>query len=205
MCIAGLVLAVTALLGTITASAVHAAHEPAPQPQVLTYAPQDYRPVATGPEAVAPAPMGDWTPRRGVLIAQRALRWVGWPYSFAGGDADGPTFGTPVDHDSRNDGRIRGFDCSGLVIYALAPFRSLHHFAATQYGEAGTAHPGLDALQPGDLLFWSKDGTVSGVGHVAIYVGDGRVVQAPESGARITVTSIGDVEPGRIGVTRPLS
>jgi cell wall-associated NlpC family hydrolase len=152
-----------------------------------------------------PQRMGGWTPQIGVAIANRALRWLNWPYSFAGGNAEGPTYGTPVDKDSRNDGHIVGFDCSGLVLYALAPWRQLHHFAARQYLEAGTFHPALGALQPGDLVFWSSDGTVGGIGHVAVYVGNGNVVQAPRSGARIVVTPLGQVEPGTIGTTRPLT
>jgi cell wall-associated NlpC family hydrolase len=66
-------------------------------------------------------------------------------------------------------------------------------------------HPSLASVQPGDLVFWSKDGTINGIGHVAVYVGNGYVVQAPRSGARIQVTPLDMVEPGRIGVTRPLT
>jgi cell wall-associated NlpC family hydrolase len=157
------------------------------------------------PPVVDAAPIGNWTAERGRVIAERALRWRGWPYSFGAGDAAGPTYGHAVDHDSRNDARVRGFDCSGLVIYALAPWLGVSHSAAAQYSESGSVHPSLDALQPGDLVFWSRDGSVDGIGHVAIYIGNGYVVQAPRSGAYITVTRIDQVEPGRIGVTRPLT
>lgn len=152
-----------------------------------------------------PRRMGDWTPAIGETIARRALRWLSWPYSFGAGDATGPTFGHAVDEDSRNDGEIRGFDCSGLTLYALAPWRQLTHFAATQYQQAGSYHPTLAELLPGDLIFWSLDGTVRGIGHVAIYLGEGKVVQAPHSGARITITPLNQVERGDMGATRPLS
>jgi len=151
------------------------------------------------------APQGDWTPERGRMIAQRALAWLSWPYSFGGGNEAGPTYGHAVDHDSRNDGHVLGFDCSGLVLNALAPWLRLDHDAAAQYSEAGSAHPALDALQPGDLVFWSKDGTIGGIGHVAVYIGNGDVVQAPQSGAYVDVVRLDHVEPGRIGVTRPLT
>jgi cell wall-associated NlpC family hydrolase len=152
------------------------------------------------------AKMGNWTQPRGIEIATRALHWYNWPYSFGGGNEYGPTYGVAVDFDSRNDGHIRGFDCSGLVMYAMAPWvKGLTHYAASQYSEVGHFHPSLSDLQPGDMLFWSKDGTVNGIGHVAIYIGGGRVVQAPESGAYIDVVPINQVEPGRIGVTRPLT
>lgn len=155
--------------------------------------------------AAATVRIGRWTPERGRLIARRALAWVGWPYSFGGGNAAGPTYGFAVDEASRNDGRIRGFDCSGLVLFALAPWLRVEHFAATQYLQAGTVHPSLAELMPGDLVFWSSDGTVGGVGHVAVYIGGGKVVQAPQSGQLITVTPLDRVEAGRIGTTRPLT
>jgi cell wall-associated NlpC family hydrolase len=160
---------------------------------------------AVVPATNAPAPVGNWTSERGVTIAQRALSWLGWPYSFAAGNGTGPTYGQAVDQDSRNDWRVKGFDCSGLVMYALAPWLQLTHFAATQYSEAGSVHPSLDALQPGDLVFWSHDGTVNDIGHVAIYVGNGNVVEAPHSGAYIQVVPLDQVEAGRIGTTRPLT
>jgi len=148
---------------------------------------------------------GGWTSAIGDSIARRALRWVGTPYSFAGGNASGPTLGVAVDHDSRNDGHVVGFDCSGLVIYALAPYMSVTHFAAAQYVEAGQVHPTLAQLLPGDLVFWSSDGTIKGVGHVAVYIGDGNVVQAPHSGDVVRVTPLTRVEPGAVGTTRPLT
>ena len=58
---------------------------------------------------------------------------------------------------------------------------------------------------PGDLVFWSDDGTVSGIGHVAIYIGNGNVIQAPFSGAFIEITPLDQVESGYYGATRPLT
>lgn len=160
------------------------------------------RPASVGARQIR---VGGWTPEIGVAIARRALAWVGTPYSWAGGDASGPTRGTAVDDASRHDNEIVGFDCSGLVINAVAPWRALAHYAATQYLQAGSVHPALDQLLPGDLIFWSPDGTVDGITHVAVYIGGGMVVQAPHSGAWVTVTPANDVEAGAIGTTRPLT
>ena len=63
---------------------------------------------------------------------------------------------------AHNDCKIVGFDCSGLTLWAWGPYLSMAHFAATQYG-SGRVHPSPGQLLPGDLLFWSSDGT--GVGH----------------------------------------
>jgi cell wall-associated NlpC family hydrolase len=178
--------------------------------QAAPYNPGTSEPVPPMVTQPSPAPaaqikIGQWTPEIGVEIANRALSWLNWPYSYGAGDAQGPTFGVPVDYDSRNDGHVRGFDCSGLVLFAMAPWRTLVHDAATQYTESGSVHPALNSLEPGDLLFWSKDGTINGIGHVAIYVGNGDVVEAPYSGAYIEVVPIDKVESGRIGATRPLT
>jgi peptidoglycan DL-endopeptidase RipA len=198
------------IVAAIATVARAAAYRPAAGGQIVFTVTAPYHPGAAPAANIAqaagvPPPQGNWTAARGDLIAKRALAWVGWPYSFGGGNASGPTYGFAVDKDSRNDATVRGFDCSGLVINALAPWMALDHDAAAQYSEAGSAHPALDALQPGDLVFWSRDGTVDGVGHVAIYIGNGNVVQAPRSGAYVTVTRIDQVEPGRIGTTRPLT
>jgi cell wall-associated NlpC family hydrolase len=154
----------------------------------------------------AGTPVGrGWSAAIGQAIAERALQWLGWPYSFDAGNAAGPTYGRAVDYDSRNDAHVRGFDCSGLVLYALAPWAAVDHLASAQYSHAGQLHPSINELQPGDLVFWSSNGTVAGIGHVAIYLGGGQVVQAPHSGAYITVTDINHVESGLYGATRPLT
>ncbi|WTT40838.1 LysM peptidoglycan-binding domain-containing C40 family peptidase [Kitasatospora sp. NBC_00085] len=78
-----------------------------------------------------------------------------------------------------------GWDCSGLTQAALrAAGISVPRVAADQ--AAASTHVSLDALKPGDLLFWSNNGQDSGVYHVALYIGDGKYVEAanPSSGVR---------------------
>jgi cell wall-associated NlpC family hydrolase len=58
---------------------------------------------------------------------------------------------------------------------------------------------------PGDLVFWSSDGTVGGIHHVAIYIGGGNVIQAPQSGSTIQITPLWSVDWGFYGATRPLT
>ena len=57
---------------------------------------------------------------------------------------------------------------------------------------------------PGDLLFWS-DGGQAGIHHVAMYIGNGNVIQAPESGDVIRITPWQQVSSGYYGATRPLT
>ncbi|MGI5245702.1 NlpC/P60 family protein [Dactylosporangium sp. CA-139066] len=73
------------------------------------------------------------------------------------------------------------FDCSGLTMAAWKTAGVvLPHNAARQ---KQTVRPiTRDELQPGDLVFYYKD-----VSHVGIYVGDGRVIEAPRAGERISM------------------
>ena len=153
-----------------------------------------------------PAPShGRWTPAIGQTAANRAIQWIGTPYAWAGGSGHGPTRGVCAGGDAAQDCKVVGFDCSGLAIFGWAPYRSMAHFAATQYTQAGRAHPAVRALRPGDLVFWSSNHTVAGIHHVAIYVGNGNVVQAPQSGDIVRITPLRNVSSGYFGATRPLT
>ncbi|MBV9592798.1 MAG: C40 family peptidase [Actinobacteria bacterium] len=155
-------------------------------------------------QPMAPA-TGHWSAAVGQSVVNRALQWLGTPYSFAAGNKLGPTLGVNSGGGGERDGSIIGFDCSGLALYAWAPYLSLYHYAATQYATAGSLHPAVTDLLPGDLVFWSGDGTAAGIGHVAIYVGNGNVIQAPESGDVVKITPLASVESGYFGATRPLT
>ncbi|MGH3623165.1 MAG: C40 family peptidase, partial [Sciscionella sp.] len=53
------------------------------------------------------------------------------------------------------------------------------------------AHPAITApadIAPGDLVLLSSTGTPGGIHHVAIYLGDGTVIEAPHSGATVRIT-----------------
>jgi cell wall-associated NlpC family hydrolase len=78
------------------------------------------------------------------------------------------------------------------------------HLAAEQYF-AGRLHPAVPALKPGDLVFWSNNGKAAGIHHVAVYIGNGNVVQAPNSGDIVRVTPLANVDSGYFGATRPLT
>jgi cell wall-associated NlpC family hydrolase len=159
-----------------------------------------------GGSSPAPHPSGGgWTATKGDNAAHRAMQYLGWMYAWAGGNASGPTYGVCAGDGAYNDCHVRGFDCSGLSLYAWAPSMSLNHYAMSQYNQAGSYHPSISDLRLGDLLFWSSNGSVSGIHHVAIYVGGGNVIQAPESGSVIQITPVDQVSWGYFGATRPLT
>lgn len=93
-----------------------------------------------------------------------------------------------------------GFDCSGLVLYAYRQIGiELPHSAQYQYLRG--RHVASSQLRPGDLLFYSSDGTVDGIHHVTMYIGHGQVVQAADFGIPIQVVPA-YFNFGYIGATR---
>ncbi len=105
----------------------------------------------------------------GAAVAQK-----GTPYSWGGGTPSGP---------SRGFGRganTVGFDCSSLVQYAWS--KAGVKLPRTTYDQikVGQAVPNIGQARPGDLMFPST-------GHVQMYLGNGKVVEAPRTGGVVQV------------------
>ncbi|HEX5404880.1 MAG TPA: NlpC/P60 family protein [Pseudonocardiaceae bacterium] len=125
------------------------------------------------------------------VVLRRALSAVGIIYAWGGGNASGPTRGI---HDGGvadefGDFDKIGFDCSGLMVYAFAGAGVyLPHYSGYQY-QAGR-HVPISQIRPGDMLFYSSNGSSSGIHHVTLYIGNGEMVEAYESGMPVRVTSV---------------
>ena len=79
------------------------------------------------------------------------------------------------------------FDCSGLVQWAMARAGIQMPRVAADQARTGPAVP-VSQLQPGDLLFYHTDPTDPGyISHVAIYLGNDEMLQAPHTGANVEV------------------
>lgn len=93
-------------------------------------------------------------------VIDEAYKYYGWDY-VSGGCS--PDYG--------------GFDCSGLVQYVYRqagidlPRLEKEQFAASQ-------EISIDEIQPGDLLFYQNETSDGSIGHVAIYIGDGKTFEA---------------------------
>ncbi|SDE39653.1 C40 family peptidase [Glycomyces harbinensis] len=84
------------------------------------------------------------------------------------------------------------FDCSGLVqsAYAYAGV-SLPRVAADQYNATRDKPVDTEKLLPGDLLYWWDDpGSWQSVYHTGMYLGDGKMIQAPRTGDVVKISSI---------------
>jgi len=122
---------------------------------------------SAGAEPVAPAP----DPRREAIATAIAAAQskLGTPYSYG---SAGPY----------------AFDCSGFTrwVYLQAGIE-LPHYSGAQW--ANTIHIPIDQLQPGDLVFnWGFGG--GDPDHVGLYVGDGMMIHAPNSGGSVRYDSI---------------
>lgn len=141
---------------------------------------------AVPPAADTPVTFTTAGPDARVRIAiDFALRQIGVPYVWGG---DGPASGEG------------GFDCSGLTTaaYAAAGIR-LPRTAQTQF-DHGPHVPSTAPLLPGDLVFY---GTPARVHHVGLYLGDGRMVNAPRRGKPVQVAAVRYPGDDYLGATRP--
>ena len=77
----------------------------------------------------------------------------------------------------------RGFDCSGLTMYVYRHVGIRLAHSATMQSRRGR-RVSLHHLHPGDLLFF---GHPSYYHHVAMYIGRGRMIEAPHTGARVHI------------------
>jgi cell wall-associated NlpC family hydrolase len=124
-----------------------------------------------------------------------ASRYLGTIYAWGGGSLSGPSVGRGI------DAGIVGFDCSGLTRYAYARAGiSIPRNSSAQY--AALPKVSRSDLQRGDLVFWATDTSrPSTIHHVAVYLGGGRILEAPQSGSRVRVTAMRWT--GFIGGVRP--
>ncbi|WJZ02682.1 Peptidoglycan endopeptidase RipA precursor [Corynebacterium freiburgense] len=121
------------------------------------------------------------------LVINRAMSQIGTPYAWGGGNASGPTQGIPDGGvaDSHGDFNKVGFDCSGLMVYAFAGIGiSLPHYTGYQYNHGTKIDP--SEMQRGDLIFYGPNAEH----HVAIYLGDGTMLEAPQSGSSVQVSPV---------------
>lgn len=81
-----------------------------------------------------------------------------------------------------------GFDCSGLVQYVFRQAGvNLPRVSADQ-AKAGTAVKDVASARPGDLVFWR--GSNGNPNHIGIYVGDGKMLEAPRTGLNVRIRDI---------------
>jgi cell wall-associated NlpC family hydrolase len=136
-------------------------------------APVAAAPVAAAPVAAVPAVLSS----RAATAVRYAYAQLGKPYRYGASGA-------------------RTFDCSGLTMRAWAAAGvAIGHNAAAQYHS--TKHVARNALQPGDLVYFGRS-----IHHVGIYIGGGRFIEAPYTGADIRISNL-SARHDYAGASRP--
>ncbi|MGG2463785.1 NlpC/P60 family protein [Streptomyces sp. RGM 3693] len=107
-------------------------------------------------------------------IVKAALTQLGVPYVWGGGTITGQSGG--------------GFDCSGLTSYAV--YQGTGHKVvlprtSQEQRHVGTSIP-RDEMRPGDLVVFNKHNW----GHVGIYAGGNRMIDAPKPGKSVEIISL---------------
>jgi cell wall-associated NlpC family hydrolase len=129
-------------------------------------------------------------------IVNAAASMRGKPYCFDGGNFTGPTHG---DGGSGCGGDTRGFDCSGLALYAVYQGTGgairLPHKASEEALAGGQVISSQSALEPGDLVFFGG-GSMAKAVHVAIYAGRGEVWVAEDYGIPVRLQTLRWIEHG---------
>lgn len=111
----------------------------------------------------------------GTQFITLAARYVGVPYKWGGSSPS-------------------GFDCSGLVYYVLGKL-GIQAPRTSQAQYAWTKRVSPQALRPGDLVFLNFPGE-TGAGHVMIWLGGDKVLQAPSTGQKVKVSHFNPQAPG---------
>lgn len=120
-------------------------------------------------------------PASAVPIVQEAYKWLGTPYSWAGGGTNGPSKGV-----GRGANTV-GFDCSGFLQYLWG--QKGVQIPRVTYDQWRTGQAvAMQDLQPGDAVFFHMG--PRGPEHVGLFVGGGKFIEAPYTGAVIRVSSL---------------
>ncbi len=99
---------------------------------------------------------------KGVEVAEYAIQFVGNPYVWGG------------------ESLSEGADCSGFVLKVYEEFGvSLPHYSGSQRRQGSAVKGGLKNAQPGDLICYD--------GHVALYIGEGKIVHAASEKSGIKI------------------
>lgn len=118
------------------------------------------------------------------IVIDRGLAQRGVPYSWAGGDINGPTLGTGT------GATTVGFDSSGLIQYVYAGVGAKLPRSSGDMYKVGQ-HVTADQALPGDLIFYGPDGTQS----VSMFLGSGQMLEVTDTAVAVSPVRTKDMAP----------
>lgn len=126
----------------------------------------------TGASGVAEAPAAG-AGSVGDRVAEMAHEYLGIPYVWGGTDPK------------------TGLDCSGLVQHVFRRVGIELPRVSNDQARQGTPVASLDEARPGDLIAWDRGPRNVGADHIAIYMGDGMMIEAPRRGGHVQLVPVG--------------
>lgn len=114
-------------------------------------------------------------------VAQLSRQLLGTPYVWGGTDPE------------------KGLDCSGFVQYVLKQVGvNLPRISAAQ--ATSGQREDVSKLQVGDLVGWNNSSRNNGADHIAIYLGNGQIIEAPRPGLGVRIRTLDKNEGDMWGV-----
>jgi hypothetical protein len=108
----------------------------------------------------------------GADIVNEAKEFLGLPYVWGGNSKE------------------KGVDCSGLVQQVFKKFGiDLPRLSAEQ-ARQGTPVASMEQARPGDIIAWDNSSRNNGADHIAIYVGNGKMIEAPRTGLDVRLVDV---------------
>lgn len=158
-------------------------------------------PGAVQPAHAAPAcgVLSSGAAPQAAAAVRSACGLIGTPYSWGGGHGSQPGLSYGIcdaSNGAPNDCHVRGLDCSGMVRYAyylavgadVIPGVTTTQWPSSRAVARYYRSDGTGPLLPGDLVFFGN--TASTIHHVAIYLGQGWIAEAPYSGGYVQVSAL---------------
>jgi hypothetical protein len=112
------------------------------------------------------------TASEGTVVAE-AQKYLGVPYLWGGTDP------------------AKGLDCSGFTQLVFGNLGIDLPRTSSQQATSGRAVASVAEARPGDLVFFDNSSSRAGVDHVGIYVGNGKMIAAPQAGESVKVQDVG--------------
>jgi cell wall-associated NlpC family hydrolase len=113
------------------------------------------------------------TASEGAVVAE-AQKYLGVPYLWGGTDP------------------AKGLDCSGFTQLVFGNLGIDLPRTSSQQATSGRAVASVAEARPGDLVFFDNSSSRAGVDHVGIYVGNGKMIAAPQAGESVKVQDVGN-------------
>jgi len=115
---------------------------------------------------------GPATASEGAVVAE-AQKYLGVPYLWGGTDP------------------AKGLDCSGFTQLIYKNLGIDLPRTSSQQATSGQAVASLADARPGDLVFFDYSSSRAGIDHVGVYVGNGKMIAAPQAGEVVKVQDVG--------------